>query len=112
MICDALKEVGVEMKLAERSQNVTQFIRLKDSLLDHIVDTYDSETLGARRAREILGRIETRNLYTMCGEKRIHEDYARYFENNEAIAMEIVNHQSVNTHVQTSQSRSVRGMGI
>lgn len=102
MVCDALKEVGHDLGLAEKSRDTLSFLTLSDTLLDHVVNFFEPASLGAaqkaKKAKELLLRVEHRDLYQICGEMRIPETHISMFRNG-VPPTEITTRQNANGQV-------------
>ena len=79
MICDALKFVDKELKIFESINDPAAFTYLTDGIFDEIARERpkDFKTLSysknMEKAKEVINRIHTRNLYRLCGEVTIPE---------------------------------------
>ena len=80
MICDALKFVDKEMKIFESINDPAAFTYLTDGIIDEIARTKSkdnitfSDSKEMERAKHVINRIHTRNLYRLCGEVIIPEN--------------------------------------
>ena len=80
MICDALKFVDKKMKIFESINNPAAFTYLTDGIIDEIARTKSkdnitfSDSKEMERAKQVINRIHTRNLYSLCGEVIISEN--------------------------------------
>ena len=99
MVADALHHVGHELQLPARSHNPDAFLKLKDSLLEYVYEHYQSNSPGAQRAKELCRRIESRQLYTLCGEMAIPENHISWFLTNKVTASDITTRQKTDGQV-------------
>jgi len=95
MIADAVKEVGSEFRLIEKSRSPIEFLKLDDSFIKFIRDWHGSNSIGIQNARAILNRITRRQLYTLCGEVQIPAELISHFKDR-VCELDIISHQSCN----------------
>ena len=80
MICDALSLVDKEMKIFESINDPAAFTYLTDGIIDEITRakpeefTTPSYRKKVEKAKQVINRIHTRNLYRLCGEVTIPEN--------------------------------------
>jgi len=67
MIVDALSEAASHLKIRERIQGSADFMKLDDTILKQI-ELYEGSDAGMARARDIIGRLKRRDIYTCCGD--------------------------------------------
>jgi len=80
MICDALSSVDEEMEIFKSIQDPAAFTYLTDAIIDEITRakpeefTKPSYDKKGGKAKQVINRIHTRNLYQICGEGTIFEN--------------------------------------
>ena len=112
MAADALHQVGHELQLPARSCNPDAFLKLKDSLLEYVYEHYQSDSLGAQRAKELCRRIELRQLYALCGEMVIPENHIPWFLTNKVAASDITTRQKTDGQVRFGSRTDISAMSV
>ena len=73
MICDVMRFANKAFKITDKIDNAADFIELTDNLISRIQWTStDTNDEGLRKAKQLIHRIQTRNLYKCCGYVLLH----------------------------------------
>ena len=87
MIADVFRLIDSELKICNTIDDPVEFIKYTDSILDVIEFLPQTDTIC--KAKEIIHRMNTRNLYTFIGDHIIH-DKSDFIEKKKKIIEELV----------------------
>jgi deoxynucleoside triphosphate triphosphohydrolase SAMHD1 len=99
MIADILDLANNEYKIVENIENINEFCSLNDNIL-YLIEKSDSESENILKAKEIIKKINTRDLYKFIGKINIDEKDKNTY--TKSVILDVLNIQNISDELRNN----------